>query len=365
MSPRVTVLMPVYNGLPYLRAAIESVLRQTLSDFEFLIIDDASTDDSSECIESYRDPRIRVVRNDKNLGTSGSMNRGIELARAEYVARIDQDDVCLPKRIEQQLAYLEARPDLAIVCSWEYEIDSLGRKTRNWRRKLDGYGSFLGYLIVGKCPIWHPSIMFRRQVVMEVGGYNHSYSPAEDFELTMRLAMHRHNGGVVPEFLLMQRQHESRQSVQREAAQWAMTETVHAEMIAKFYQGSAAEPLGQFLRAEGLFWKRCHSKDQVGQVLHAFQEMLSSMEKEFRLSGQEMVALERAVGRRLGLGAIRGAKMARLPSILFFPLFFCLSPMLLPGMRQTLSNVYRMIRELRYPGRFVQSEIRRLMNGSL
>ena len=198
MSPLVTVLMPVYNGLPYLREAIDSVLQQTLTDYEFLIIDDASTDGSVACIRSYRDPRIRLVRNEKNLGTSGSMNKGIELARSKYIARIDQDDVCLPERLHEQLAFLENRPDLAIVCSWEVGIDSSSRRIRNWTRQLDNYGSFLGYLVVGKCPIWHPSIMFRRQVVKDVGGYDHSYSPAEDFELTMRLAMHRHSGGVVP-----------------------------------------------------------------------------------------------------------------------------------------------------------------------
>ena len=109
--------MPVYNGLPYLREAIESVLCQTFTDFEFLIVDDASTDGSTDLIKSYGDSRIRLIRNEHNLGTSGSMNRGIELARSEYIARIDQDDVCLPERLREQLAFIESRPDLAIVCS--------------------------------------------------------------------------------------------------------------------------------------------------------------------------------------------------------------------------------------------------------
>ncbi len=362
MPPRVTVLMPVYNGLPYLREAIESVLCQTFTDFEFLIVDDASTDGSTDLIKSYGDSRIRLIRNEHNLGTSGSMNRGIELACAEYIARIDQDDVCLPERLREQLAFIESRPDLEIVCSWEVGIDSSSRRIRNWTRQLDNYGAFLGYLVVGKCPIWHPSIMFRRQVVLEVGGYNHSYSPAEDFELTMRLAMHRHSGGVVPKYLVMQRQHESRQSVQRESAQWAVTQRVHDKMIRKFYRASDAEPLGQFLRMEDSFWRSCRSKEQIGNVLTAFHEMLRAMENEFRLSGEERTALRWAVIRRLGLGSIWGRQISRLPSLFFFPLFFSLSPMMVPGMRRLLSHFYEAAQELRYPARLFRSSVKRLVN---
>ena len=354
--------MPVYNGLPYLREAIESVLCQTFTDFEFLIVDDASTDGSTDLIKSYEDSRIRLIRNEHNLGTSGSMNRGIELARSEYIARIDQDDVCLPERLREQLAFIESRPDLAIVCSWEVGIDSSSCRVRNSTRQLDNYGAFLGYLVVGKCPIWHPSILFRRQIALEVGGYNHSYSPAEDFELTMRLAMHRHSGGVVPKFLVMWRQHENRQSVRGESAQWAVTQRVHNEMIRKFYRGRDAEPLGQFLRIEDAFWRSCRSKGQIGDVLMAFHEMLQAMEKEFRLSGEEWAALRRTVIRRLGFGSVWGWKMSRLPSLLFFPLFFGLSPLLVPGMWRLLSNIYKTAQELRYPARLFRSIVNRLVD---
>jgi len=183
ISPQATVLMTVYNGLPFLPHAIESVLNQTFTDFEFLIIDDASTDGSLSCIRSYGDTRIRLIRNEHNLGQAVSLNKGLRSARGTYIVRLDQDDVCLSDRIEKQVAFLDGKAELGAVCSWEYSIDSHGRKIRNWRRELENYGAFLGYLVIGKCPIWHPSVVLRRQVVVDLGGYDESYAPAEDFDL--------------------------------------------------------------------------------------------------------------------------------------------------------------------------------------
>ena len=101
MKPIVTVLMTVYNGSHYLNEAIDSALCQTLNDFEFLIIDDASTDNSVEIINSYNDSRIKLLINNKNIGQTASLNLGLARAKGEYVARFDQDDVCLPKRLEE------------------------------------------------------------------------------------------------------------------------------------------------------------------------------------------------------------------------------------------------------------------------
>ena len=133
-------------------------------------------------------------------------------------------------------------------------------------------------------------------------------------------------------------------------------------MIRKFYRGRDAEPLGQFLRIEDAFWRSCRSKGQIGDVLMAFHEMLQAMEKEFRLSGEEWAALRRTVIRRLGFGSVWGWKMSRLPSLLFFPLFFGLSPLLVPGMWRLLSNVYNTAQELRYPARLFRSIVNRLVD---
>ena len=110
MKPIVTVLMTVYNGKNYLNEAIESVLCQTLTNYEFLIVDDASTDNSIEIINSYNDSRIKLLINKKNIGQTVSLNKGLAIAQGKYIARFDQDDVCLPKRLEEQVAFFKKNP---------------------------------------------------------------------------------------------------------------------------------------------------------------------------------------------------------------------------------------------------------------
>lgn len=117
-DPRVTVLMPVYNAGPYLREAMDSILAQTFTDFEFLIVDDGSTDGSVKIVRSYTDPRIRLVQNERNLRLAATLNRGLDLARGEYVARMDADDISLPPRLAHQIAFLDARPGIGLCGAW-------------------------------------------------------------------------------------------------------------------------------------------------------------------------------------------------------------------------------------------------------
>ena len=144
-KPTVTVLMTVYNGKEYLREAIESVLCQTLNYFEFLIIDDASTDNSTEIINSYNDSRIKLLKNDKNIGQTASLNIGLSRAHGNYLALLDQDDICLPKRLEEQVAFLQENPSISIVCSREYSINEKGEKIGVWKREIKNYGAFIAY----------------------------------------------------------------------------------------------------------------------------------------------------------------------------------------------------------------------------
>ena len=112
--PRVTVLLPVFNGAATLRDAVNSVLAQTFMDFELLVVDDASTDESGAVLASYADKRLRVIRNPRNLGLPATLNRGLDMACGEYVARMDADDLCLPTRLEKQIAFMDARPEVGI-----------------------------------------------------------------------------------------------------------------------------------------------------------------------------------------------------------------------------------------------------------
>lgn len=180
--PLFTVLMPVYNGEKYLREAIDSILNQTLTDFEFLIIDDGSTDNSVQIISSYNDPRIRFVSNDTNLGISKTLNRGIDMAAAEFIARMDADDFSYPTRLQQQYDYLVKNPDCALLSTWAKVINEKNEhiRTEQYRSRLHYYN------LTFECWMYHPTVVFTKTAAKDVGMYSIPY--AEDFELFWQLS---------------------------------------------------------------------------------------------------------------------------------------------------------------------------------
>ncbi|HUQ96893.1 MAG TPA: glycosyltransferase, partial [Chitinophagaceae bacterium] len=175
MKPRVTVLMPVYNADAFLREAMDSILQQTLTDFEFLVIDDGSSDNSLAIIKSYNDARIRFVQNEKNIGISATLNRGIELASCELIARMDADDIAYPQRLQKQYDFFSAHLDCALLATWAREVSESGEaiRTEKWRRP------FYYYNLTFECWIYHPTVMFKRSAVRDVGAYSTPYS--EDY----------------------------------------------------------------------------------------------------------------------------------------------------------------------------------------
>ena len=121
--------MPAYNAEKYINEAIDSILAQTFTDFEFIIIDDGSTDSTCAIVESYSDSRIRFFKNEHNLGVAATLNRGLDLARGEYIARMDADDISLPTRFEKQAAYMDSHPDV-VVCGTGVECFGARHETR-------------------------------------------------------------------------------------------------------------------------------------------------------------------------------------------------------------------------------------------
>lgn len=338
--------MTVYNGVAYLREAIESVLDQTFGDFEFLIIDDASTDDSVDVIRSYADARIRLILNEANLGQAASLNKGLEIARGQYIARLDQDDACLPERLAAQVRLHESRPDVVVSCTWEHTIDDGGRPVREWRARIDNFGSYVGVLALGLVPVWHPSAMFRRESVVDLGGYDPSFAPAEDYELWSRIALSRGNGAIVPEYLVLQRVHGARQSVTRRSVQETNTRRAHEKFIDEFSEPADAEALGLLLRLETGFWKSCRARG-LPQTLDALRAMLDTIVRKLELNGTEATSLRRTIYNRLGPGVRLGAE-ARIPSLLLYPALIGLSPMLVSPLRKAAAFLKRTLPELRY-----------------
>ena len=204
--PTVSALMPVYNAEPYLAEAVESILGQTFADFEFLVVNDGSTDRSGAILERYaaRDRRIRLTSR-PNTGYTVALNQLLDLASGEFVARMDADDVALPQRLERQVDYLRAHRDVVCVGSAVQFIDGAGRFLRNAHPGMD-HEAIQQRALAGDCPLNHPSIMMRRAAVQAVGGYHPEFEPAEDLDLWLRL------GEVgrltnLPEVLMKYRQH--------------------------------------------------------------------------------------------------------------------------------------------------------------
>lgn len=189
MPPRISVLMSVYNGERYLRAAVDSILAQTFTDFEFLIIDDGSTDGTGALLADYatRDPRVQVIVQAVNQGLTTSLNVGLRLARGEYVARMDADDVSLPERFEHQTAFLDRHPEVGVVGGGFQVIDALGRPIPPIYEHPTQPG-FVAWSLYFYNPIAHPTVMMRRANVLRVGGYDPAVPRSQDHDLWCRLS---------------------------------------------------------------------------------------------------------------------------------------------------------------------------------
>jgi glycosyltransferase involved in cell wall biosynthesis len=204
--PPISVCMPVYNAERYVAQAVESILDQTFGDFEFLILDDASTDGSIEILRRYaaRDPRIRLTSR-PNRGVARTLNELVDQARGEFLARMDADDLALPERFARQVAYLRTHPECVLVGSRVRLIDPEGDHLTDWCR-LQEHEEIEAILLGGErsTQISHPSVMMRRDAVLAVGKYRPF--ALEDVDLFLRLA---ERGRIVnlPEVLLQYRIH--------------------------------------------------------------------------------------------------------------------------------------------------------------
>jgi glycosyltransferase involved in cell wall biosynthesis len=203
MPPAITVLMPVYNAEKYLRQAVDSILNQSFTDFELLVIDDGSNDTSLEIIESYKDRRIRLVKNEQNLGVLATLNKGVEIASCELIARMDADDISHSQRLEKQFEYFSRFPDTVLLSASFNVIDSSGKIVETL--EVDHF--YNCYNLNFYCAISHPSVMYRRSIIRSAGGYRMPY--AEDFDLWWRLMSANYQIGHVNEILVDYRLSES------------------------------------------------------------------------------------------------------------------------------------------------------------
>lgn len=182
--PRVSVILCVFNGVRHVSRAIESILRQSYGNLELIVVDDGSTDETPSILARYSDPRLRVVRQ-SNVGLTRSLNRGIDLARGEFLARQDADDVSMPQRLEKQVELLDDNPETGFSGTWVHLIDEQDRVFGDVQYAVDDDRIRAAHLQENQFA--HGSLLLRKSLVKRVGGYRPEFRFAQDYDLTLRL----------------------------------------------------------------------------------------------------------------------------------------------------------------------------------
>lgn len=224
--PKVSVILPVYNCEKYIFETVQSVLNQTFADFELLIVDDCSTDNTVAIIKEFNDDRIQLTVKEKNTGYTDSLNYAVSIAKGQYIARMDGDDICLPTRFEKQVTFLDTNPKI-ILCGSAIQIigtDTILRHPSNHEAikiKLCFGSSF-----------YHPSVMGRIEV-FQANLYDKKYEPAEDYDLWTRLAFQGELANL-EEVLLLYRVHDNQVSNERKTTQESHSLWCKLQMFSQF-----------------------------------------------------------------------------------------------------------------------------------
>ncbi len=206
-APRVSVFIPVRNREGLIRTAVDSILAQTYTDFELLVVDDGSTDATLRVLEAYRDPRLRIETNGEHRGIPATRNRGLELARGEYIALLDSDDYAYPDRLARQLRYLDRHPQHCQVGTWCSLMDAGGRLLARVRRQPCSAGQIKARLLF-HCPMINRTLMARTDVLRRFR-YSEAFPRCQDYDLHARLSG-RHTMVNLPDMLTCGREHEGR-----------------------------------------------------------------------------------------------------------------------------------------------------------
>jgi glycosyltransferase involved in cell wall biosynthesis len=239
--PTVSVVLPVYNGEPYLAEALESILGQTFDDFELIVVCDPSSIDNSRGLLddlARRDSRVHVLEGP--IGNLvAALNLGLSRARGKFIARMDADDVSLSNRFARQVEYLREHPDIAVVGSTITMIDAAGAVIREIDYPLTP-AEIDRFLIEVGCALAHPISMARHEAMLSVGGYRDLFQHAEDYDLWLRVA-ERYSLANLPDLLLRYRHHDSKVSVRHASEQWLATHV--ARLCAKARRSGQSDPL--------------------------------------------------------------------------------------------------------------------------
>jgi len=236
--PKVSVLMPIYNGEKYLREAIDSILNQTFNDFEFLIIDDGSKDGSIEIVKSYTDPRIHLINNSENRGIEHVLNQGLEIAQGQYIARMDCDDISINRRLKLQVRFMEKNPEVGVLGS---AFRPFGVNGVRGIERLPEKDNELKAQLLFNGPFCHPTVMLRKSVLGNVR-YSSDFQYVKDYDFWTKLAPITKFANL-PESLLLYRIHPTQVGIKNKEEQRKNARIVRHRFIMEYFNNCTKEQL--------------------------------------------------------------------------------------------------------------------------
>lgn len=260
-TPLVSIIMSVYNEERYLLQSMKSLIGQTLSDFEIIVIDDCSNDRTTEIIESFHDERIRLIRNEKNQGLTKNLNKALGYCRGKYIARMDGDDISLPGRLEKQVRYLENHPEIMLAGC---QTKTFGEQDLIWRLKDNP--EKLRIMMLLRPVLAHPSFIMRGELIREYNfRYDESFRSAQDYDFAQRVS-ERFKIGIVPEVLLCYRTHKKQVSSRSSTEQYSNADRVRDRQLLELGITELDEDIENTYRA----WVREERRENIDSFRKAF-----------------------------------------------------------------------------------------------
>ena len=267
--PTVSIIMSVYNGENYLNTAIDSILNQSFTDFEFIVINDSSSDTSKLIIQSYEDDRIVYLENEQNIGLAASLNKGIAIAKGKYIARMDDDDVAYPERLNRQISFLEENPEVGVLGTYAKLIGD-----HKGIRKHSTNSEELKIRTLFSCQFCHPTVMMRKSVLDEHElNYNEEFKTAQDYELWSRLMKYT-NFSTLPEILLDYRVHDKQVSCTKRQLQIDSTKHIYQKMISSLNLEFTEEKSTLHRKVAGFQFSQ--AKQDIPNIGDYFQKLIEA-----------------------------------------------------------------------------------------
>ncbi|MCX6054416.1 MAG: glycosyltransferase [Chloroflexi bacterium] len=318
-KPIVSVVMPVYNGEKYLSEAIESILTQTFHQFEFIIIDDGSIDGTGSILLEYakKDPRIKVICQ-KNQGIVSALNNGIANSQGKYIARMDADDISLPRRFQQQVNFLDRHPEIGVVGSAYLPIDEQNNQIMSPTYRPEYPLTVKWFMLIGS-PVAHPSTMYRVNLARQVGGYDKHFTHAEDYEFWIRMAEITDICSIKDVLILYRVSNQDRISIKYLPEQLLVTNKIRQIAYSCLFNAQMTPAISAAIQGSGGTFT---NQNRYNACFLLFKAFKSLSENARVLNEKEKQELEETARENIFSIASRITNTYYMVKIFFFPLLF-------------------------------------------